>query len=55
MKTRSARLSLLVLFGSVAAAVGCSGGDAAKTFGEPPDSLPTFVEIGRELGFTSTG
>jgi len=52
MKTRSARLSLLVLFGSVAAAVGCSGGDAAKTFGEPPDSLPTFVEIGRELGFT---
>lgn len=52
MKTRSARLSLLILLGSVAAAVGCSGPSAPKEFGAVPDELPKFAEIGRALGFT---
>jgi hypothetical protein len=51
MKNRSVRLSLLILFGSAATAVGCSGGNTPKGFGSVPDPLPTFVEIGRELGF----
>jgi enediyne biosynthesis protein E4 len=52
MKIRSARLSLPVLIGLAAAAVGCSGESGPPVFGGVPDAQPAFVEIGRELGFT---
>lgn len=50
MTQRLARLSSLALLGLAATAVACSGGQPHES-GSIPDAQPTFVEIGKSLGF----
>jgi enediyne biosynthesis protein E4 len=50
MTKRLARLSSLALLGLAATVVACSGGKSGH-FGSIPDPQPTFVEMGRNLGF----